>query len=71
MKRWIAILVTAMLAILQTGAFAECDDEILNYTRYGSNSWAYTRLGHITDKTSDEIRMLLSNGDVTITLSMK
>lgn len=38
---------------------------------YGSNSWAYTRLGHITDKTSDEIRMLLSNGDVTITLSMK
>ena len=38
---------------------------------YGSNSWAYTRLGHITDKTSDEMRMLLSNGDVTITLSMK
>ena len=34
MKRWIAILVTAMLAILQTGAFAECDDEISNYTRY-------------------------------------
>ena len=30
MKRWIAILVTAMLAILQTGAFAECDDEIRN-----------------------------------------
>ena len=38
---------------------------------YGSNSWAYTRLGHITDKTSGEIQMLLSNGDVTITLSMK
>ena len=38
---------------------------------YGSNSWAYTRLGHITDKTSDEMRMLLSNGDVTITISMK
>jgi len=34
LKRWIAILVTAMLAILQTGAFAECDDEISNYTRY-------------------------------------
>ena len=38
---------------------------------YGSNSWAYTRLGHITDKTPDEMRMLLSNGDVTITISMK
>ena len=38
---------------------------------YGSNSWAYTRLGHITDKTSDEMRMLLSNGDVTITLSVQ
>ena len=38
---------------------------------YGSNSWAYTRLGHITDKTSEEMRTLLSNGDVTITLSMK
>ena len=38
---------------------------------YGSNSWAYTRLGHITDKTPDELRMLLSNGDVTITISMK
>ena len=38
---------------------------------YGSNSWAYTRLGHITDKTPEEMRTLLSNGDVTITLSIK
>ena len=38
---------------------------------YGSNSWAYTRLGHITDKTPDEMRTLLSNGDVTITLSVQ
>ena len=36
---------------------------------YGSNSWAYTRLGHITDKTPEEMQALLSNGDVTITLS--
>lgn len=36
---------------------------------YGSNTWAYTRLGHITDKTSEEMRELLSNGNVTITLS--
>ena len=36
---------------------------------YGSNSWAYTRLGHITDKTAEEMAALLGNGDVTITLS--
>ena len=35
---------------------------------YGSNSWAYTRLGHIDDKTPDEMRKLLGNGDVIITL---
>ena len=38
---------------------------------YGSNSWAYTRLGHITDKTTEEMRTLLSNGNVTITLSVQ
>ena len=38
---------------------------------YGSNSWAYTRLGHITDKTPEEMRTLLSNGDVTINLSVQ
>ena len=37
---------------------------------YGSNSWAYTRLGHITDKTADELTELLGNENVTITLSM-
>lgn len=36
---------------------------------YGSNTWAYTRLGHITDKTQAELAELLSNGNVTITLS--
>lgn len=35
---------------------------------YGSNTWAYTRLGHITDKTPAELAQLLSNGNVTITL---
>ena len=35
---------------------------------YGSNSWAYTRLGHIVDKNSEEMKDLLSNGDVTITI---
>lgn len=36
---------------------------------YGSNSWAYTRLGKITDKTDAEMADLLSNGDVTITIT--
>lgn len=38
---------------------------------YGSNSWAYTRLGHIMDKTDEEMARLLSNGDVVITLSLE
>ena len=37
---------------------------------YGSNTWAYTRLGRVTDKTAQEMAALLSNGDVTITVSM-
>ena len=35
---------------------------------YGSNSWSYTRLGKIVDKTELELIELLSRGDVTITL---
>ena len=35
---------------------------------YGSNSWSYTRLGHITDKSEQELAELLGNGDVTITI---
>lgn len=38
---------------------------------YGSNSWAYTRLGYITDQTPEQMKALLGNGDVTITLSVK
>ena len=37
---------------------------------YGSNSWAYTRMGHITDQNPEQMRDLLGNGDVTITLTM-
>ena len=37
---------------------------------YGSNSWAYTRLGRITDQTADEMTDLLSHGDVVITVSL-
>ena len=37
---------------------------------YGSNSWAYTRLGHITDKNASEMTELLENGNVTIEISL-
>lgn len=35
---------------------------------YGENSWAYTRLGHIIDKSAGELAKLLGNGDVVISL---
>ena len=38
---------------------------------YGNNSWAYTKLGHITDKSADEMAELLGNGDVTISLMIE
>ena len=37
---------------------------------YGTNSWAYTRLGRI-DLTKEELTALLSEHDVTITLEAK
>ena len=36
---------------------------------YGSNSWAYTRLGHITSQTAEGMANLLGNGDVSITIA--
>lgn len=36
---------------------------------YGSNSWAYTRLGHITDQSDAQLQTLLGKGDVVITLT--
>ena len=38
---------------------------------YGSNSWAYTRLGHLTDKTAYELAEILGNGNVTVTISIE
>ncbi len=35
---------------------------------YGSNTWAYTRLGHITDQDEQAMEELLGNGDVIITI---
>ena len=36
---------------------------------YGSNSWAYTRLGKIKNKTATQMAELLGNGNVRITIS--
>lgn len=37
---------------------------------YGSNSWAYTRLGRITDQTAEQLKELLGNGDVVLTIAI-
>ena len=37
---------------------------------YGSNSWAYTRLGHITDRSPSELKALLDTQAVTAVLSL-
>ncbi len=36
---------------------------------YGSNSWAYTSLGHIENKSADELKEILGSDNVKITLS--
>ena len=36
---------------------------------YGSNSWAYTRLGRIEGMTAAELKELLGNGNVTLTIT--
>ena len=38
---------------------------------YGSNSWAYTRLGKITGMSREELTALLDIGGVTATLSLE
>lgn len=37
---------------------------------YGSNVWAYTRLGHITDRDEAGMEELLGHGNVTITIRL-
>ncbi len=37
---------------------------------HGANAWAYTRLGHIRDLTQAELKALIGQHDVTVTLSM-
>ena len=38
---------------------------------YGSNSWAYTRLGKVKDISATELEGLLGNGDVTLTITIE
>lgn len=38
---------------------------------YGSNSWSYTRLGRISDRTADELTELLGSGNVALSLALK
>ncbi len=43
-----------------------CANQIVVF--YGSNSWSYTRLGKIMDQSNTQLRELLGNGNVTITI---
>ncbi len=38
---------------------------------YDTNSWNFTRLGKIKDISADELRSILGDGDVTVTLSLE
>ena len=38
---------------------------------YNSNSWSYTKLGRIDNITQEELKAILGEGDVTVTLSLK
>ena len=38
---------------------------------YNSNSWSYTKLGHIGNITQEELKSILGEGDVTVTLALK
>ena len=37
---------------------------------YAPNSWSFTRLGKVDDVTAEELRGILGDGNVTITLSL-
>lgn len=38
---------------------------------YGANSWSYTRLGHITGKTEEELAKILGEKDVTLVIEKR
>ena len=37
---------------------------------YGSNSWSYTKLGEVINKSNNELKNILGNGDITLVLSI-
>lgn len=37
---------------------------------YGSNTWAYTKLGHVKGVSMSELEELLGEGDIALTLSL-
>lgn len=38
---------------------------------YNSNSWSYTKLGHIKNITNEELINILGNGDITLKFKIK
>ena len=38
---------------------------------YGSNSWSYTKLGKVINKTDEELKELLSGSDIVMTIKLK
>ena len=38
---------------------------------YNSNTWSYTRLGHIDNVTAEELTAIFGDGDMTVTLSLQ
>lgn len=38
---------------------------------YESNSWSYTKIGHVDNLTQEELKNIHGKGDVKITLSLK
>lgn len=38
---------------------------------YDTNSWNFTRLGKINDVTQEELKEILGNGDITVTLTLE
>jgi hypothetical protein len=37
---------------------------------YAPNNWNFTRLGKIDDVTAEQLKAILGEGDVTVTLSL-
>ena len=38
---------------------------------YGTNTWAYTRLGHIEGKTAEELEQILGKNDIKLTIKVE